>query len=115
MSRILSQSELRMSCAEGNKSVELLWARPMALNASRSSARASGGSFSGRIRCFVAFMPRLYAFMRMFGQELVRAQNDWSTPLPTVFFEEAPKLFKFGFRESIEPKALAPRHYSFSH
>jgi hypothetical protein len=49
------------------------------------------------------------------GQELVRAQNDWSTPLPTVYFEKAPKLFELGFRESIEPKALVLRHYSFSH
>jgi len=32
----------------------------------------------------------------------------------TVYFEEAPKLFEFGFRESIELEALAPRHYSFS-
>jgi len=43
------------------------------------------------------------------GQKLVRAQNDWP-----VYFEEAPKLFEFGFRESIELEALAPRHYSFS-
>jgi len=32
----------------------------------------------------------------------------------TVYFEEAPKLFEFGFSESIELEALAPRHYSFS-
>jgi len=36
------------------------------------------------------------------GQKLVRAQNDWP-----VYFEEAPKLFEFGFRESIELEALA--------